>query len=224
MNINEATLPMKTIHLHGSLAKFGKSFELAVNSPAMATRALCALLGHKFSQVIRNGRFHIVLGSMRAKVKKDVGEDEVLMGTSAKHIHIIPVVEGSSGALRVVIGVVMMVVGFYTGQTWLIQLGAGMALGGVAAMLTPTPKTSGPASNVAQNASFLFNGAVNTVAQGGPIPIVYGRFRTGSTIISAGLETAEIPTADAGTGSPPSVGTPPDGTVALPLTSLVAKN
>jgi predicted phage tail protein len=207
---------LKTIHLHGSLKEFGDTFELNVTNTAMATRALIANLGDKFEHAIRKGRFHVVLGDLDVEKPHDIGEDELLLGTSKKDIHIIPYVEGSSGVLRVIVGVVLIVAGLYFHQSWLVNMGASMALSGVAAMLTPTPKST-QSSNVAQNPSFIFNGAVNTVAQGGPIPLVYGRFRTGSVVISSGLETAELPTADAG-------GVPADGTVAKPKTKLQAKN
>ena len=208
---------MKTVTLHGSLADFGTSFELNVPNVAMATRALIANLGEKFEQAIRNGRFHVIYGDLNCDKPQDIGEEELLLGTSKKEIHIIPVVEGSSGAFRVIVGIVMVVVGtFVPGMQWMTPMGWSMIIGGIAQMLTPTPKAT-QQSNVAQNASFIFNGAVNTTSQGGPIPLVYGRFKTGSVVISAGLETAEIVTSDLN-------GVPNDGEVATPKTSLQAKN
>ena len=39
--------------------------------------------------------------------------------------------------------------------------------------------------------SYLFNGAVNTTAQGHPVPIGYGRLIVGSAVISASIVTTE---------------------------------
>lgn len=72
--------------------------------------------------------------------------------------------------------------------------GAMMALGGVSQLLSPTPKPSnlGGLEAPDQRASFLYNGSVNTVEQGGPVPVVYGRMRVGSTLISGGISIQQI--------------------------------
>jgi len=41
--------------------------------------------------------------------------------------------------------------------------------------------------------SYVFNGAVNTTAQGHPVPVGYGRMIVGSAVISAGIDVDEIP-------------------------------
>lgn len=43
-----------------------------------------------------------------------------------------------------------------------------------------------------QRASFFFNGPVNVSEQGSTIPLVYGKCRTGSVVISAGLTIEQI--------------------------------
>jgi predicted phage tail protein len=42
--------------------------------------------------------------------------------------------------------------------------------------------------------SFLFDGPVNTIAQGHPVPVGYGEMYVGSAVISAGIVTEEIVT------------------------------
>lgn len=186
------TVALKRIYLHGSLREFGEMFEMDVSSPTMAVRALISQLGHKFEMAMRRGRFHVLKGNNLADLD-DIGEEEVGMMTGKEEIHFIPETEGSSGVLRAIVGVVMVVVGVIYQQPWLVQLGAGMVIGGVASMIAGTPKTTNQEkSNVAQNPSFVFNGPINTVAQGGPIPLVFGRYITGSTVISAGLDVAKL--------------------------------
>ena len=41
--------------------------------------------------------------------------------------------------------------------------------------------------------SFSFSGIQNTSRAGTPIPIVYGEILTGSVVISAGVDTNQIP-------------------------------
>jgi predicted phage tail protein len=78
-------------------------------------------------------------------------------------------------------------------------MGAMMALGGVAQMLAPTVKP-GSTDEAKKEESFLFSTAVNVSAQGVPVPLVYGLFRTGSVVISSGVEAERIRHNPAGGG------------------------
>ena len=65
-------------------------------------------------------------------------------------------------------------------------LGMGLLLGGAAMMLSPDVP-DGNSSEKSEN--YLFGGPVNTVKQGEPIPLVYGRAIVGSKTISASIFT-----------------------------------
>ena len=65
-------------------------------------------------------------------------------------------------------------------------LGMGLLLGGASMMLAPDVP-DGNSSEKAEN--YLFGGPVNTVKQGEPIPLVYGRAIVGSKTISASIFT-----------------------------------
>ena len=71
--------------------------------------------------------------------------------------------------------------------TALSAVGAGLVLGGVSQMLSPTPQ---PISRTEQEQleSFSFSGIVNVARQGSPVPIVLGRAYAGSVVISSGLD------------------------------------
>ena len=73
--------------------------------------------------------------------------------------------------------------GIYAAATY---AGYGLIFGGAAQYLTPKVE-DGKSAITAEN--YLFNGALNTVRQGGPVPLVYGRMVTGSSVISASLFT-----------------------------------
>lgn len=66
-------------------------------------------------------------------------------------------------------------------------MGASIAFSGISALLSKSGVT--PAS--ATDGSHSFSGPVNTVAQGGPIPIGYGELVVGSTVISAGIKVSD---------------------------------
>ena len=73
-----------------------------------------------------------------------------------------------------------------------VSLGMAGALslaGGIMTMLTKNPSINNYASGAGaqQHPSFIFNGAVNNTVQGVPVPLVYGRHLTGSTVIYAGM-------------------------------------
>ena len=77
----------------------------------------------------------------------------------------------------------------------LAMSGLVMVLGGLSQVLTATPTQASSYSSredADSQTSFLFNGAKNTVEQGNPVPVVYGRFQVGGTIISAGIEVEEV--------------------------------
>ncbi len=58
--------------------------------------------------------------------------------------------------------------------------------------LTNAPDLNYKSAEVDRAPSFLYNGVVNVVEQGGAIPIIYGKHMAGSTVISANLVTEEL--------------------------------
>jgi len=76
------------------------------------------------------------------------------------------------------------------------SVGLMMTLTGVSQLLSPTPQASQAAyTNMERpeaRTSFIYGGPVNTSEQGGPIPILYGRMRIGSTLVAASVSTDQI--------------------------------
>ena len=66
-----------------------------------------------------------------------------------------------------------------------MYMGASLMMGGAAMLLAPT--IDGSAGNEEQ--SYLFDGAVNSVKQGTPVPILYGRMIVGGAVISASIKS-----------------------------------
>jgi predicted phage tail protein len=68
-----------------------------------------------------------------------------------------------------------------------------LLLGGIAQLLTPTPKaTQGADGQDDPRKSYSFSGIQNTSRQGVPVPIVYGETIVGSVVISAGIDTVQV--------------------------------
>ena len=186
---------MKKIHLPGVLAdKFGEFYELSVSSAKEATHALsCMIPEFKLFmlQAEQNGmRFAVFVDD------KNIGEDEIENVTGASVIHIVPKIMGAGGDamgwLQVIGGAILVGVGvFVPGMQWAIGAGVGMMVGGAASLLMPTPKMDGSQDEDGNRANYGFGGAVTTVAQGNPVPILYGRRYIGGFICSAGIYTED---------------------------------
>lgn len=182
---------MKTIKLYGILAKkFGKEFKLSVDSTKEAMRALCVQV-QGFEQFMLNAH----LQGLRFAVYHDdvnIGENELDMAHSSKVIKVVPVVEGAggdNGLMQTILGAVLIVVGIvgniYGGWgTPFIQAGIGLMVGGIAQMMMPKVDTQDQNQD-GNKANKGFGGAVTTVAQGNPVPILYGEREVGGFIASA---------------------------------------
>lgn len=183
---------LKTIRLYGVLAKkFGKEFHLAVDNTREAMRALSVQV-----QGFEHFMLHAHEQGLEFAVFQDdqnIGETELDMNTSAKVIKVVPKVKGAggNGILQTILGAVMVVVGVVAmayGQAWgasLVGAGVGMMVGGIAMLLMP--KIENQDQNQDGNkANKGFGSAVTTVAQGNPVPVLYGQREVGGFIASAG--------------------------------------
>ena len=187
---------LKTIKLYGVLAKkFGKEFRLDVENTREAMRALSVQVPgfeHFMLHAHEQGLEFAVFQD-----KQNISETELDMSTSAKVIKVIPKVKGAGGVVQTIVGAVLVVAGIVVGATlgWtgvggavavgLIGAGAGMMVGGIAMMLMP--KIDNQDQNQDGNkANKGFGGAVTTVAQGNPVPVLYGQREVGGFIASAG--------------------------------------
>ncbi|MCU4599061.1 tail assembly protein [Acinetobacter bereziniae] len=197
---------LKTIKLYGVLGKkFGKEFKLAVESTREAVKALSVQVPG-FEQFMLNAHEQGLAFAI-FQDDENISEDQIDFDTGANVIKIVPKVMGAGGnggVLQLVLGAVLIVAGFWTGGATsnlgiaLIGAGAGMVVGGIAQMLTP--KANAQDQNQDGNRSnFGFGGAVTTIAQGNPVPILYGQREVGGFIVNAGQFAVDtFSSADAG--------------------------
>lgn len=184
---------LRTIRLYGLLgARFGRKFRLAVSNPAEAVRALCVLLPG-FQQYLMGAKakgmeFAVFVG------RQNLSKEQLHDPPGTDDIRIAPVLVGSKrgGILQTILGVVLIVVGVWTQNYQLVFQGGVMVLGGVAQMLAPQPKGLGAKDSAENTPNYSMNGAVNTQAQGNPVPAPYGGHDTkgmfvGSAVISGGI-------------------------------------
>lgn len=186
---------MNMVYLHGHLADmFGEKWEFDIKTAREAIRALDANCKGFLAYLKRHSLpgYHIVVGD--PTVAKDRAEDELGVGIGDQAVHIFPTFAGAKeqGWTNVIIGAVLVVAGAYlwatpVGQP-MVSAGIGMMLGGVAALLTRPPSLTGPKEDKYENTpSYLFNGPINTQAQGHPVPVGYGMLRVGGAQISTSV-------------------------------------
>lgn len=188
---------LKTIKLYGILAKkFGKEFHLAVDNTREAMRALSVQV-----QGFEHFMLHAHEQGLEFAVFQDeqnIGETELDMSTSAKVIKVVPKVKGAggNGILQTILGAVLVVVGVLVTVgtlgggaalgAGLIGAGIGMMVGGIAQMLMPKIDNNQDENQDGNKANKGFGSAVTTVAQGNPVPVLYGQREVGGFIASAG--------------------------------------
>lgn len=190
---------LKTIKLYGVLGKkFGKEFHLAVESTREAVKALSVQVPG-FEQFMLTAHEQ---GLAFAVFQDDenISEEQIDFETGAKVIKIVPKVigAGGNGILQTILGAVMIVVGVITQQYWAVGMGVGMMIGGIAQMLAPKVDTEDQNQD-GNKANKGFGGAVTTIAQGNPVPILYGQREVGGFIVNAGQFAVDtFSSADAG--------------------------
>ena len=103
-------------------------------------------------------------------------------------------VGGSAFGMSAAIGTGTIIGALTSGH--IASVGLMMTLSGVSQLISPTPQASQAAytnmERPAARTSFIYGGPVNTSEQGGPIPILYGRMRIGSTLVAASVSTDQI--------------------------------
>jgi predicted phage tail protein len=193
---------LRKIKLYGKLAKFigHRVLEADVATAAEAVRFLVTnwpeLEKHMADQYYR-----VSIGTY------DLLAEELHDPAGQQDIKIVPVMAGAGAVGRIVLGVALIALAFASGAglfgaafakniglfAVVKGVGASLALGGVAQLLTPTPKApTGPDTQNDPRKSYSFSGVQNTSRQGTPVPIVYGETIVGSVVISAGIDTVQV--------------------------------
>lgn len=197
---------LRKIKVYGKLAKFLKQrvFQADIATAAEAVRFLVTnfpqLEGHMAEQYYR-----VSVGNYA------LAPEELHDPAGQQEIRIVPVIAGAGGKAgsigMIIAGAALIAASiFIPGSTAIFgttfgklsmaigTLGASLALGGVAQLLTPVPvvPTTGPNTEQDPRKSYSFSGIQQTSRQGVPVPIVYGETLVGSVVISAGIDTDRL--------------------------------
>ena len=191
---------LRKIKLYGKLAKFigHRVLEADVATAAEAVRFLVANWP-EVERHLADQHYRVSIGTY------DIDLDELHHPAGAAPISFVPVVGGAGAVGRILIGVALIAAAFFTGgatigllglaapvavSTVLAGVGITLILGGVAQLLTPTPKISKDEGDPRK--SFSFSGIQNVSRAGVPVPVIYGETLTGSVVISAGIDIVQV--------------------------------
>lgn len=195
---------MKVVKVYGALRELlGKTrFEFVADTPAQAMRALLANFPHLERWLIdseKNGvAYRVTVG--KQKIHNDDMSGMFAPWSEQDVFSITPVLIGAGRGLgSILVGVAIVaaavfIPGLGLGLSGALVtkvglVGGALILGGIAQMISPVPKPPREASQLESNS---FSGIANTVRQGVPVPIAYGRVFVGSAVISAGLDVDQV--------------------------------
>ena len=208
---------MVNIRLHGEIAEaFQDTFRLNVKSVAEAIHAINILTNGKFNKYLaknQSKKYQVLVNNKEISVDSNlndvnspelfdnVKQSELLLRRKIESIDILPYFElHDSDVLGIVLGAVLVIAGvLLVGVAGplgyaLIVGGLGILAAGVMNLLSKPPKFEDFREiGGGQKASYLFNGPQNTIGEGGPVPVGYGRLIVGSQTISASYDVYNIP-------------------------------
>ena len=187
----------RKVYLEGELGeKFGKEFTMNVNSFAEAIRCLdCNFSGFKKYMVESEDRGIGFVCEVAGTPIQDERE-LLLIDKNEGDFTITAVPMGSKKGVKIIIGVILMAVAISMGDpgsaaTWgqmfLFSLGANLTITGVQELLAPDPSVDD-----GQDESYLYQGTGQTIIEGDPVPLLYGKLRVPARPISIHLRNERL--------------------------------
>lgn len=192
----------RKIYLDGELgAKYGHELTMEVNSFAEVVNCLQANYPDVKKYFIDSEQNGVDFVCKVEGEEEELGsKEELLLHYKTGDMRITPIPSGSKGGLKVIVGTWLILVGYVVGVTINPALGAaiasygvGLIVEGIQDFLAPDP------SKDKDNESYLFEGSGQTVRQGDPVPVLYGKLRVPGRPISFQVRNENISFYDSGT-------------------------
>lgn len=192
------------IYLEGAMGRnFGREWMLDIHTPAEALQLIQANMP-RFGQWIRDNlkryeKCMIICKYADGRIEA-LDEKTMLMRKEPQEIHFVPTVYGAGKFMGVIIGAAMFVVGAVLcapmfgalapafGQALMVA-GAGMLISSIVTAIMGRVKSNN--NNDDDQTSYYFNGAQNTTRQGVPVPLIFGRCKVGSAVISSSINVSD---------------------------------
>lgn len=185
---------LRKVHIYGQLGEAAgvEELEYDFDTPAQVINALVSMLP-EFRQGLQQNP-HIALvteGKDLAPVEQH--NLNFPLGQGVTDLHIFPAAQGAGAETAIA------AIATYLGTSTIvatvvyiaINVAIAFAIGAIIQALAPSPD-SAEAVRAEEKPSFIYNGAINSAAQGATIPLVYGIHTTGSLVISRGVTVEEL--------------------------------
>ncbi len=188
---------MVNVYLHGQMGQsFGKKWlGLAVKSVSEALHAIDVNSKGAFRKFLidnKDKNYRIKVG------KRFIQEDIEAKGPCGRQdVHIVPVIKGrKSGAGKIFAAVAIIALTVFTAGAGLgiagltgnifgayvgvaasigLSIGTSLLLGGISQLMAPKPSNDVTSDTKENRNSFDFSGNIDTMEQGFPVPVAYGR-------------------------------------------------
>lgn len=173
---------LRNVYLEGELGdKFMPHMQIQCDTVADVFRCLDANFEGVKNYFVEKEQNNIGYEIHVAK-QKITDEREMLMEVGEGDIIISPIPAGSGDIGKIIVGTIIAIVGIMVGNPQLIAMGVNIALAGIQGLLAPDPAEDEP-----EQESYLFQGTAQVIAQGAPVPVLYGRLRVPGQPISMEL-------------------------------------
>ena len=203
------------VFLHGKLGKrFGKKWDLNIETPAEALRAIDANSDGFFKYIAAKENENVKYRVFIDKKSIRSHEELQLRIKDKKELHFFPRVKGKDaagdmmayGGAGMIGGWGLNALGDWIGDNWLgnavswvgdvvFEIGAALLIQGAISGLMddPQPPPTEPDGPAMKNtASFLFARPLNNTIQGAAVPLGYGRLRVGSHVVSSSILNSRL--------------------------------
>lgn len=193
------------IYLEGAMGRnFGREWMLDIHTPIEALQLIQANLP-RFGQWIRDNlkryeKCMIICKYANGRIEA-LNEQTMLMHKEVQEIHFVPWVEGAGKAFQYVAGAAMIVVGavlcYFAPPAggWMMSMGTSLLVAGggmlLSAIVTAIMGRTKSNKSDDDQTSYYFNGAQNTTRQGVPVPLIFGRCKVGSAVISSSINVSD---------------------------------
>jgi len=201
---------MQTVYLNGEIAKFGEKWQTSCNTVSEILRLIeCQTPGFR-KHLVEAAEAGIDYQIMRGK---DLIEaDDLFLSIGEDDIIITELPAGAGKVGKIIAGVILVVAAVLLapvdGGFTLAKLGEALAANfylqamalvgvslitaGISEMMMPGPEVDG----TEQNRNYLFQGPVNTMSQGMPVPLAYGELIVGGAPIGVSFSSTPIHLSD----------------------------
>ena len=178
---------MRKVYLVGDLAeKFGSSFKVEASTYADVIK--CMHVNHPtFKKYLLESEERGIVFTFQTENEHLEVEEELLLPLKEGDITFAAVPAGSMGNdfVKTIVGATLVVVGISTGNPTLISLGTNLAMAGIQGIMSPDPATDVSEEN------YLFNGQMQNIIEGDPVPVFYGELRIPGRPISLMQNSAD---------------------------------